>query len=126
MEVFAEQGPIGLAIWAALMLVGLLNARWLTKVAKGRQQLLWATDLGRMSQAFLVAYFVGGAFLSLGYWIQTFILLVVLSGARRLITAELRQDEKAKAADARKPVPAITSVRPVAKPITGHIEGARP
>jgi probable O-glycosylation ligase (exosortase A-associated) len=94
MEVLAEQGVIGLAIWSALMVIGVLNARWLVKVAKARPELAWISDLGRMSQASLVGYFVAGAFLSLGYWIQELLLLVILCGARRLVTAELRASKK--------------------------------
>jgi probable O-glycosylation ligase (exosortase A-associated) len=94
MEVLAEQGVIGLAIWSAMMVVGVLNARWLVRAARARPNLAWASDLGRMSQASLVGYFVAGAFLSLGYWIQELLLLVILCGARRLVTAELRASRK--------------------------------
>src|SRR5262249_15890302 len=78
----------------ALMLVGVLNARWLVRAAKGRPELAWVSDLGRMSQASLVGYFVAGAFLSLGYWIQELLLLVILCGAPRLVTAEPRASRK--------------------------------
>ncbi len=90
-EVFAEQGVLGFTIWALTLVVGFLNASWLARVGKRRADWGWVTELGRSTQVSLIAYLVGGAFLSLGYWIQVLLILVTLSATRGMLTVELRQ-----------------------------------
>ncbi|MBL8836793.1 MAG: putative O-glycosylation ligase, exosortase A system-associated [Alphaproteobacteria bacterium] len=94
LEVFAEQGPIGFAIWAMTLVVGFYNASWLVRAGKRKPDWGWASELGRSTQAALVAYLVGGAFLSLGYWIQVLLLLAAISAARGILAADLRQEAR--------------------------------
>lgn len=93
-EVFAEHGVIGFAIWTLIMIVGLANARWLVRASRRRPDLAWASDFGRMAQAAMAAFLVGGAFLSLGYWIQTFLILAVLAASCRLVRSVLRDADQ--------------------------------
>jgi probable O-glycosylation ligase (exosortase A-associated) len=90
LEVFGEHGVIGMAIWSSIMLLGWFNARWLARKAHQKPGLAWAADFGRMAQASLAAYFVAGAFLSMGYWTETFLLLVAIAGARQTVARILR------------------------------------
>jgi probable O-glycosylation ligase (exosortase A-associated) len=66
--VLADNGWIGLAFF-----VGIFFAAWrlcgrLIRAADGVDDVRWASDLGRMLQVSLIAYAVGGAFLSLSYF----------------------------------------------------------
>jgi probable O-glycosylation ligase (exosortase A-associated) len=108
-EVFAEHGVIGFALWSAIMIVGLVNARYLIRAGKKRPEYTWAADFGRMAQAALAAFLVGGAFLSLGYWIQTFLILAALAASCRLIRLELREADRASRPS---PAPLAITTRP--------------
>lgn len=90
-EVFAEQGVIGFSIWCVIMVIGWSGAGKLARLGSRVPDLVWASDFGRMAQASLVGYFVSGAFLSFGYWTQTFLLLTTIDAVRRIVLAEQRR-----------------------------------
>jgi len=62
-ELLAEHGFVGLALWAALILGSVLS---LTRMLWRRQRTL--ADEAAMLRASLAAYLVGAAFLSIAYW----------------------------------------------------------
>lgn len=68
LEILVENGGI-----AFLLHLGLIGATWLyasrcMRLARNVPELAWARDLSAMLQASLVAYVVGGSFLSLAYY----------------------------------------------------------
>ncbi len=83
-ELLAEHGFPTFFIWCGLILAGAIYAQRLVRIARGRADLRWAYDLGRMSQVSLVAYLVSGTFLSLSYWDFLWTLLVVIGAAYSL------------------------------------------
>ena len=89
-EVIGEHGFAVFALWLTMILVGYLYTRSIIRMARGRLDLLWASDLARMSQVSMVAYLVGGAFLSLSYWDVFWTLMIVLGATHAMVRAELR------------------------------------
>ncbi len=85
-EPIGEHGFIVFGIWLALTLTGFFYAWRLIRMAKGRPELAWAGDLGRMGQVSIIAYLVGGTFLSLAYWDYYWTILVALAAAYKLAT----------------------------------------
>ena len=69
-ELLAEHGFVGLALWAALVLGSVLS---LTRVLWRRRSML--TEEAAMLRASLVAYLVGAAFLSIAYWEVLFVVV---------------------------------------------------
>ncbi|TCH96294.1 putative O-glycosylation ligase, exosortase A system-associated [Roseococcus sp. SYP-B2431] len=103
-ELLSEQGFVTFAVWLAMTLTGAYWSQRLIRSTRGRPELAWAHDLGRMSQASLVAYVVSGTFLSLSYWDFYWTLLVVI-GATWSIARRAEQPAPA-AARHGSPVPA--------------------
>jgi probable O-glycosylation ligase (exosortase A-associated) len=83
-ELLGEHGFPTFLIWAALSGVGVVQAWGLMRLARGRAELAWAGDLGRMGLVAIAAYLVSGSFLSLSYWDFYWTLLVALAGAQAL------------------------------------------
>lgn len=94
-EVMADHGFIGFGLWLMILAGGLWYSFRIVRLAKDAPALQWAHDLARMSQASLVAYMVGGTFLSLSYWDFFWTLLVVLGAARAVAGQMLRQQAAA-------------------------------
>jgi len=67
-SVLGEHGWIGLLLWSLIYLSTWRSATWVIRHARGVEDLSWAVILARMIQVGLVAYFTGGAFLSLAYF----------------------------------------------------------
>ncbi|WP_421994059.1 putative O-glycosylation ligase, exosortase A system-associated [Roseococcus sp.] len=80
-ELLGEQGFVTFAVWLAMTLTGAIWSQRLIRATRGRPDLAWAHDLGRMSQVSMVAYLVSGTFLSLSYWDFYWTLLVVIGAA---------------------------------------------
>jgi len=73
-DLLAEHGLVGLALWAALVLGSVLSLSMAVRRHRPRR----ASDLGdgaAMLRASLAAYLVGAAFLSIAYWELLFMLL---------------------------------------------------
>ncbi|MGH9677171.1 MAG: putative O-glycosylation ligase, exosortase A system-associated, partial [Candidatus Acidiferrum sp.] len=64
-EVLGEHGFPGFAIWLSLGIAAFANCVYIRRRTKNIPQLRWANDLSRMCFVSLIAYFTGGAFLSL-------------------------------------------------------------
>ena len=67
-EVLGEHGFVGLGLFIAVMIFAWRMGTRIIKVAKGQPELKWAENLAAMSQVSLIAYAVGGTFLSLAYY----------------------------------------------------------
>jgi probable O-glycosylation ligase (exosortase A-associated) len=89
-EVIGEHGFPTFIVWCGLTAAGLWYAWRMGRLARGRPDLAWAGDLGRMVQVSIVAYLVGGAFLSLSYWDFYWVLLIVTAAAHTLMMKQLR------------------------------------
>jgi probable O-glycosylation ligase (exosortase A-associated) len=91
-ELLGEQGFPTFFVWIGLSLAGLICGLRLTSITRGRPDMVWAYDLGRMAQVSIVAYLVSGSFLSLSYWDFYWTLLVVVAAAhavaRRTVAAQ--------------------------------------
>lgn len=78
-EVLGEHGFVGLALFLLFWGLTWSTARRISKETAGQSEEQWAFWLARMIQVSLIAYFVGGAFLSLAYWDVPYYLMVVLA-----------------------------------------------
>lgn len=90
-ETMAEQGFLGLVLWLAIAFTAWRNARWLIRSARDQPGWQWAGSLGRMAQVSLIAYFVGGAFLSMSYWGFYFTLAAMLAATRTMMKKAAEQ-----------------------------------
>ena len=84
-ELLGEQGFPGFVLWVGLSLMGVWHAMRVAHLTRGRPELAWAHDLGRMAQVSIVAYLVAGTFLSLSYWDYYWTLLVLLAATHGLV-----------------------------------------
>ena len=83
LEVLSENGFPAFLAWLGMVVMGIINSFRLIRLARGRPELEWVQDLGRMSQVAIVAYLVGGTFLPLSYWDYFFTLMMILGGDAR-------------------------------------------
>jgi probable O-glycosylation ligase (exosortase A-associated) len=89
-EFLGEHGFPSFCVWLGLTIAGAAYTIRLTRLARNRPELAWAYDFGRMAQVSIVAYLVGGTFLSLSYWDFYWTLLVAIAGAHTLAVGELQ------------------------------------
>jgi putative inorganic carbon (hco3(-)) transporter len=82
LEVLTENGVFALLFHLILLGATWFNCRHVMRAARRRGDLLWAKDLAAMVQTSLVAYVVGGAFLSLGYYDGWYCLPIIATGLR--------------------------------------------
>ncbi|HJS86755.1 MAG TPA: putative O-glycosylation ligase, exosortase A system-associated [Acetobacteraceae bacterium] len=92
-ETLGEHGFPTFFIWAGMTVAGALASRRIVRAARDRPELAWCADLARMAQVSMVAYLVGGTFLSLCYWDFYFTLLGVVTAVdvyvRRAVSGTL-------------------------------------
>jgi len=96
-EVIGEHGFPTFAVWLGLTVAGVFYSVRLLRLTRGRPDLAWAQDLGRMAQVSIVAYLVSGTFLSLSYWDYYWTLLVVLGATYALAARAVRGEVNAEA-----------------------------
>lgn len=84
-EVLGEHGFAVFGLWLVMIGTSIFYTLRITRLARGRGDLKWAVDLARMSQVSIVAYLVGGAFLSLAYWDGFWTLVMVLGATHVLV-----------------------------------------
>ena len=94
-QVLGEHGFVGLALFLMIFGTTYWNARWVIRRTSGRPDLRWANDLARMVQVGLVAYGVGGAFLSLSYFDLPYYMAIAAAAARTVVSRELAGDAPA-------------------------------
>jgi len=85
-QVLGEHGFIGLGIFLLILALALNNARIVMRQTRRRPELLWAYDLGAMTQVALIGFYIGGAALSVAYF-DGFLLLIALMSTLRELTA---------------------------------------
>ncbi len=81
-QVLGDLGFIGFGVYIALLATGFWNARWISQQARGRDDLEWMGDLGRMIQVSMIAFCISGAALSMAFYDYFLSLLIVLSAVR--------------------------------------------
>lgn len=91
-EVLGEQGFPGFLVWFSIILAGAFYTLRISRLTRGRADLRWASDLARMAQVSIIAYVVGGTFLSLGYWDMFWTLLVIMGATHTLVVRALQQE----------------------------------
>lgn len=67
-QVLGNHGFIGLFLWLTMWILTWRSAAWLRAHAGSIPEARWAAQFGAMAQVSMLAYFVGGAFLSLAYF----------------------------------------------------------
>jgi putative inorganic carbon (hco3(-)) transporter len=84
-QVLGEHGWIGLVLFMTVWALTWFGAGALRREAHRDPGNAWAADLGGMIKVSLVAFFVGGAFLSLAYFDLPYLLAVFVVLARRVL-----------------------------------------
>jgi probable O-glycosylation ligase (exosortase A-associated) len=97
-QVLGEHGFIGLALFLMLFAATYWNARWVIRRTVDRPDLRWANDLARMIQVALVAYSVGGAFLSLSYFDLPYYMAIAAAATRTVVARAIAGDAPARSA----------------------------
>jgi probable O-glycosylation ligase (exosortase A-associated) len=115
-EVLGEHGFPGFVVWMGLTIAGAWYAQRLIKLTKGRPDLSWGGDLGRMVQVSIVAYLAGGAFLSLSYWDYYWMILIVTAATHTLVVRQLHAEAPTRAVAG-----ASSWRRPPAQPAPGTV-----
>ena len=87
-QVLGQQGFPGFFVWLAMQILGFVNIRRVRWLARGDPSRLWAGDFARMVEVSMIAYLVGGSFLSLGYYDYYFTILVALSSTVAVLRRE--------------------------------------
>jgi len=101
-EVLGDLGFIGFSIYIALLVTGFRNARWIARETRGRPELEWMGDLGRMIQVSMIAFCVSGAALSMAFYDYFLSLLIVLSAVRQMAVVALGERRATSARRARR------------------------
>jgi len=84
-QMLGEHGWIGLCLFITFWLLGWIGAGTLQREARKQGSTAWAFDLGSMVKVSMVAYLVGGAFLSLAYFDVPYLLVVLVVLATRAV-----------------------------------------
>lgn len=88
-QALGEHGFIGLAIYLVLGMLTWQSAAWIVRHSRGHADLAWAGQLARMIQTSLVAFAVGGAFLSLLYYDVPYYLMAAIAATRIVVARQL-------------------------------------
>ncbi len=99
-ETLGEQGFPTFFIWFGMTVAAALAARRIIGRTRGRPDLVWCADLARMSQVSMLAYVVGGTFLSLSYWDFYYTLLGVVTATDVYVRVALSRSHGAPASGA--------------------------
>lgn len=88
-QMLGEHGYIGLAIYLVVLLLPLYNASLVVWRTRKDPDQAWAHDLADMIRVGLLAFYVGGAALSVAYW-DGYLVLLALTSTLRELTAPKR------------------------------------
>jgi probable O-glycosylation ligase (exosortase A-associated) len=86
-EFLGEHGFPPFFIWLGMLVAGLAYSLRLASLTRARAEFAWAYDLARMCQVSIVAYCVGGTFLSLSYWDVFWTVLLLPPAALAVVRA---------------------------------------
>ena len=89
-EVLSQTGFPGFFVWVSMQIMGVINIRRIRRLARGDPSRAWADDLARMAEVSMIAYLVGGSFLSLGYYDMYFTLLIILASVPAVLKAPVK------------------------------------
>jgi putative inorganic carbon (hco3(-)) transporter len=92
-QALGEHGFVGLGLYSLLGLLTWRTGSWITRRTVGRDDLDWASELGRMVQVSLMGFATGGLFLNLVYLDITYYFMVILVLTRVLLEKEARQEQ---------------------------------
>jgi putative inorganic carbon (hco3(-)) transporter len=92
-EVMGEHGFVGLGIFCGLIVAIYRSCAAVQKRVRDRTELAWAADLARAVQIALVAFVVGGMFVSIASAPYLYMLGAMTIGVRGLVERELRAAE---------------------------------
>ncbi|MDR3221508.1 MAG: putative O-glycosylation ligase, exosortase A system-associated [Candidatus Accumulibacter sp.] len=84
-QILGNHGFMGLFLFLLMGFITYWQAGWLRRKAASMPQARWAADLGSMIQVSLIAYAVGGAFLSLAYFDLPYNMMAMAVLARRWV-----------------------------------------
>jgi len=90
-QVLGEHGFVGLFLYLALGMATWHTASVIIRRTRGQAELRWAHGLATMSQASLIGFAVGGAFLSLLYFDMPYYLMAALIATRIVVERQLQQ-----------------------------------
>jgi hypothetical protein len=88
-SVLGDHGWIGLLLSGFILALGWRSASWVIAQSRGDPSLSWAAGLMRMIHVSLLAYLVGGAFLSLAYFDLPWHLIAIVLICHRLTEQHL-------------------------------------
>lgn len=94
-QMLGEHGWVGLGLFLVLWLVVWRRCARLVRASQGREDLAWVASLTPMIQVSLIAYFVGGAFLSIAYWDAPYYLVVIVVSTAWLARNAAPENSKA-------------------------------
>ncbi len=87
-QVLSDNGFPAFFVWVAMQILGLVNCRRILRLARRDAGLRWAEDFAKMAEVAMVAFLVGGSFLSLAYYDYDFALLTAVAATRGLLAAK--------------------------------------
>lgn len=99
-SVLGEHGWVGLFLFLLLFYLGWRNCGILIKQCKDQEPLKWIADLAKMLKVGFLAYFSGGAFLSLSYfdlpwhYLAITVLLKGIANNEMMNTTEIKESEQ--------------------------------
>jgi putative inorganic carbon (hco3(-)) transporter len=88
-EVMGEHGFVGLGLFCCLIAAIYRSCAVVKKRVRGREQLAWTADLAGATQISLVAFVVGGSFVSIAFTPFLYLLAAITVGVRSLVEREL-------------------------------------
>jgi len=88
-EVMGEHGFVGLGLFCSLIAAIYRSCSRVQKRVRGREALAWTADLARATQVGLVAFVVGGSFVSIAFSPFLYLLAGIAVGTRGLVEREL-------------------------------------
>jgi len=93
-QVLGGHGWIGFAVYMMFCILSLRLSKTLSKKTEDIEQLAWANVLSKMIYVSLIAFAVGGAFLSLAYFDLPYHLMAILILTNLIVDRELRKQTK--------------------------------
>ena len=88
-QVLGDHGWVGFGLFMAFCILSLRLSKKITKKTAGLDNLAWANILSRMIYVSLIAYAIGGAFLSLPYFDLPYHIMAILIITNTVVNREL-------------------------------------
>ena len=93
-SVLGEHGWIGLFLFLTLFYLGWRQCNELIKRCQNNEEVKWITELAKMIKVSMLAYFSGGAFLSLSYFDLPWHLLAIIVVLKEIANRTLQEKQK--------------------------------